>query len=69
MDEHNTLKCQNVYNSNAFKKCKKWCHNLTYIVVICIQILHGYRPIIFQGPKLEKCSCNVSNIVDFHYNS
>lgn len=65
MDEHNTLKCQNVYNSNAFKKCKKWCHNLTYIVVICIQIYLGYRPIIFQGSESDECRCNISIIVDF----
>ena len=37
--QNNTLKRQNVYDSNAFKKCKKWCHNLTYIVVIYIQVI------------------------------
>ena len=37
--QNNTLKRQNVYDINAFKKCKKWCHNLTYIVVIYIQVI------------------------------
>ena len=37
--QNNTLKRQNVYDINAFTKCKKWCHNLTYIVVIYIQVI------------------------------